>query len=204
MSKPPLPITIATFNTGKLREYRSMLSGLNVDLQDLSDFNNVQEIAETAATFAGNAALKASGYAELTRTLTLADDSGLEVAAMGGRPGVLSARYGGAATSFDDKMRLILAEIAENRSADRSARFVCEIAVADERGIILYKSRGVCSGTIALEPRGKGGFGYDPIFLPDGLDQSFGELSPSVKQRISHRAAAFDQIIPYLRDYTAI
>ncbi len=204
MVKLPEPITIATFNTGKFIEYRAMLAGSNVELRQLSDLTNVSEVPETSATFAGNAALKATGYAKATRTATLADDSGLEIAALDGRPGVLSARYGGEGTSFAEKMELILGEITASGSSARRARFVCEIAVADKRGEILFTSRGTCTGTIASEPRGERGFGYDPIFLPDGYDQTFGELSTAVKHRISHRAIAFNQIIQYLRDFMAV
>ncbi len=197
-------ITIATFNSGKLNEYRTMLEGIGLNIRALSDFPGVADVAETADTFAGNAALKAVGYARATGSVTLADDSGLEVAALGGRPGVLSARYGGENTSFEEKMRSLLNEIAQSGSDDRRARFVCEAAIADENGVIRFTSRGECRGTIAYEPRGNQGFGYDPLFLPDGFEHTFGELPDHVKHQISHRALAFAQIIPYLRDNMAV
>ena len=197
-------LTIATFNGGKLIEYRTMLEGVGLNIRALSDFPGVVDVAETADTFAGNAALKAAGYAKATGSVTLADDSGLEVAVLGGRPGVLSARYGGENTSFDRKMRLLLNEIAQTGSDDRRARFVCEAAIAHENGEILFTARGECRGTIASEPRGKRGFGYDPLFLPDGFEMTFGELPDHVKHQISHRALAFAQIIPFLRDNMAV
>lgn len=204
MTKATPMITIATFNSGKASEYRTMLKDVNARIRTLDEFSSISEVPETAPSFAGNAALKACGYAVATGTSTLADDSGLEVAALGGRPGVLSARYGGDELSFAEKMQLILAELASAHSTDRRARFVCEIAIADPTGEILFSARGLCNGTIAAEPRGTGGFGYDPIFIPDGYNATFGELAEAVKHQISHRARAFAQIIPFLRDYTAV
>ncbi len=197
-------LTIATFNAGKLIEYRTMLAGVRLNVRALSDFPDVADVEETSDTFAGNAILKAVGYARATGSVTLADDSGLEVAALDGRPGVLSARYGGENTSFDEKMSLLLNEIAKTGSGDRRARFVCVAAIADESGKILHTARGECTGMIAAEPRGKHGFGYDPLFVPDGFEMTFGELPNEIKHQISHRAAAFAQIIPYLRDNTAV
>jgi XTP/dITP diphosphohydrolase len=197
-------LTIATFNNGKLNEYRTMLEGIRLNVRDLSDFPGIPDVEETADTFVGNAVLKAVGYAKATGSITLADDSGLEVAALGGRPGVLSARYGGENTSFDEKMSLLLNEIAKTGSGDRRARFVCEAAIADAQGVIRFTARGECPGTISAEPRGKRGFGYDPLFIPHGLELTFGELPDDVKHQISHRAMAFAQIIPYLRDNTAV
>jgi len=193
-------LTIATFNNGKLAEYREMLGALPVQLISLAEHGSVSEVDETGTTFAENAELKASGYARMTGTHTLADDSGLEVAALNGRPGVLSARYGGDDLGFAGKMEMLLAEIADSGSGDRRARFVCEAAIADPDGGILLTVRGECTGTIAPGPSGSGGFGYDPIFVPDGFESTFGELSPVTKHQISHRARAFEQIIPFLRD----
>ncbi len=200
MSKKFNSLTIATFNLGKLDEYMHLLEGLPIELRTLTDFGGVAEIDENGATFAENAQIKAAGYAIQTGTMTLADDSGLEIAAIDGRPGVFSARYVGEETSFDEKMAFVLAEIVDSGSTTRRARFVCEIAIADNDGSILHTAEGICSGQIAELPRGIGGFGYDPIFIPDGYDETFGELSGSIKHEISHRAQAFAQIIPYLRD----
>ena len=197
-------LTIATFNRGKLAEYLSFLQGTEVDLKGLADFPNVTEVDESGATFAENARLKAAGYALQTRSWTLADDSGLVVDALGGRPGVLSARYGGDGIDFAGKMTMLLDEIRQSGQADRRARFICEIALSDKHGAVRFESRGVCEGTIAAAPLGSGGFGYDPIFIPVGFQKTFGELSGAIKHEISHRARAFAQIIPYLRDNMAV
>ena len=133
-------------------------------------------------------------------TATLADDSGLVVDALDGQPGVLSARYGGDDLDFAGKMALLLDNIRESGKEGRRARFVCEIVLANKEGAVCFNARGVCEGTIAPGPRGSGGFGYDPIFIPDGFRDTFGELSSAIKHEISHRARAFGQIIPYLRD----
>ena len=126
------------------------------------------------------------------------------VAALDDRPGVLSARYGGSDLGFDQKMMLLLDELEKTGGENRSARFVCAIAIADPDGEIVHTGEGICTGTIAEKPRGNGGFGYDPLFIPDGFEKTFGELPNDVKQRISHRFRAFCQIIPFLRLFYAI
>lgn len=197
-------LLIATHNQGKVNELRAFLDGAPFDLVCLTNFPQVTEVEETGLTFAENARLKATGYALQTGCLSLADDSGLEVEALDGRPGVLSARYGGEGTDFTEKMALLLAEIADAETATRRARFVCSIAVASPNGEILSVSDGICTGTIANTPRGSGGFGYDPLFIPDGFGQTFGELPEAVKQKISHRFRAFEEIIPFLRRFKAV
>ncbi len=197
-------LLVATNNPGKLAELRSLLDGLPVELRSLEDVEQIVQIEETGATFIENARLKASGYAMQTGLPAIADDSGLEVDALGGRPGVLSARYGGPDTGFDEKMAKLLGELDEIGHARRTARFVCAIAVADSSGNILCTAEGICSGNIAAAPRGLHGFGYDPLFIPDGYDQTFGELSGAIKGKISHRSSAFEQIIPFLRDFIAV
>ena len=204
MSRDLRKLLVATNNHGKLGELRDLLSGLPVNLGSLLDCGHFDEIEETGSTFAGNAVLKASGYARQAGLLAIADDSGLEVAALGGRPGVLSARYGGADISFAEKMEKLLDELDRSGSSERNARFVCAIAIADATGNILYITEGICAGKIATVPRGNNGFGYDPLFVPDGFDQTFGELSEAIKRKISHRARAFEQIIPFLRDFIAV
>lgn len=181
-----------------------MLAGLDLEIRGLNEFPAAVEIEETGETFAENARLKAIGYARQTGLPALADDSGLEVAALGGRPGVLSARYGGEGTSFAEKMEKLLDELKNIDPTDRRARFVCSIAISGPDGEILYESEGICSGRIALSPMGTGGFGYDPLFVPDGHELTFGELPDSVKQNISHRSRAFSQIIPFLQHFNAI
>lgn len=196
-------LLIATHNEGKLLELTEMLNGLSIDLVSLKDFPNAAEVAESGSTFSENASLKASGYAIQAGLPAIADDSGLEITALHGRPGILSARYGGAETGFDKKMALILDELAVADDRSRQARFICSISVADPGGVILHQSEGVCDGAIAAEPRGIGGFGYDPLFVPDGYKKTFAELPASVKREISHRSRAFRLIIPFLRDLVA-
>ena len=195
-------LLIATTNKGKIRELTEMLAGFPVELVGLDAFA-VDEVAETGSSFAENAELKASGYAKQTGIAAVADDSGLEVDALGGRPGVLSARYGRDDSGFDEKMALLLDEIERSGGPDRRARFVSAVAMADEKGHILETTLGVCHGVIAQFPRGSGGFGYDPIFIPVGYDKTFGELSDEIKAQISHRARSFREIIPFLRHFIA-
>ena len=192
---------IATKNPGKTDELRGLMRELPVELVDLSDFPGVPDVAETGSTFEANAVLKASEYARQTGLWSIADDSGLEVDALGGEPGVYSARYGGDDLSFGGKMNLILGRL--EGSASRTARFACSVALADAAGEILFTAEGICSGKIAETPRGSGGFGYDPIFVPDGFDLTFGELDHAVKQQISHRARATAVLIRYLLHFNA-
>lgn len=197
-------LVVATGNSGKVREIKDLLRGLPFNILGLSDFENISEVEETGSTFAENAAIKARGYAEQTGAMTLADDSGLEVDALDKAPGVFSARFGGENTSFEQKMRIILGDLEKTGDAARRARFVCSMAVVGENGTVLHISEGVCEGRIAFEPRGSNGFGYDPIFVPTGYDQTFGELPDETKRQISHRARAVSGIIQYLLDFTAI
>lgn len=196
-------LLLATNNQGKVDELRGMLGWIDVEVVSLADIGITTEVEETGDTFIENAKLKASGYASLAGIAAIADDSGLEVDALGQRPGVLSARYGGPATSFAEKMQLLLDEIEKTGNNERRARFVCSIAVADRDGNILQTADGICEGKIAKHARGSGGFGYDPVFIPDGYDETFGELSGSVKSKISHRSRAFDEIMPFLLHFIA-
>lgn len=197
-------ILLATNNAGKIIELSSMIGELPIAICGLADFPDTQEVEETGSTFAENARLKAIGYALQTGLTALADDSGLEVDVLGGRPGVLSARYGGEGTSFETKMKMLLGEMENAESTDRNAQFSCAIAISDAKGQILFESEGICRGRIALSPIGSGGFGYDPIFLPNGFEQTFGELSSAIKQNISHRSRAFSQIMPFLGHFSEL
>lgn len=197
-------LLIATSNKEKLCELKHLLSGVPVELLSLSDIDCGVEVEETGATFAENAALKALSYAQIAGLSTIADDSGLEVEALDSRPGVLSARYGGSELPFDKKMAKLLDELAQYGDTNRKARFVCAMAIADKAGNIVHMSEGICSGTIANQPRGIHGFGYDPLFIPDGYEHTFGELDEAVKQKISHRARAFCKIMPFLRTFIAV
>lgn len=196
-----MQILLATRNLGKVRELEGLLDELPFTVIGLDRFQNVVDVEETGATFAENARLKASGYARQCGVQTLADDSGLEVVALGGRPGVLSARYAGVGTGYNVKIPMLLDEFARSNSADRRARFVSHLAFANSSGEIVFEEEGICEGTIEIEPRGTNGFGYDPIFVPNGFTKTFGELSDEVKSSISHRAHATRKIMRYLRDF---
>lgn len=204
MSLSRNPLLIATGNPGKFYELTEMLADLPLRLTSLGEFPGIREVDEWGTSFDENARLKAAGYAVQTGSYSLADDSGLEVAALDDRPGVLTARYGGPGTSFAEKMNILLAELDATGGENRSARFVCSIAVSDPVGTIIATSSGVCNGKIASQMRGDGGFGFDPVFVPDGFDLTFGELSDEQKGKISHRFRAFEQIKPFLRDFIDI
>ncbi|HEY0460335.1 MAG TPA: RdgB/HAM1 family non-canonical purine NTP pyrophosphatase [Pyrinomonadaceae bacterium] len=199
-----LKLLVGTNNPGKIRELRELLADLPVELFGLKDFENVVEPEETGATFLENARLKADSYARQTGFWALSDDSGLEVEALGGAPGVYSARYAGAAASDAERIAKLLTELVETGDQRRRARFVCAMAIADEKGAIKFAAEGICEGKIAENPRGANGFGYDPIFVPDGFTETFGELSSTVKGEISHRARAIKKIMRYLHTFTAL
>ncbi len=200
-------LVIATRNPGKIRELRQLLADLGLKLVGLDDFPELPEIAETGATFAENAAAKAREVVRLTNLPALADDSGLEVVALNGRPGVFSARYARDLTAprtpgDADNWGKLLLELKDVPWERRQARFVCEIALVlpDAR---LFRARGECAGRIALAPFGSHGFGYDPVFWVEEYGATMAELGPEVKNRISHRAralAALRQILISLKE----
>ncbi len=186
----PKELLIATRNPGKLEEVRGLLSDLPINLRSLRDFPQTTEVEETGATFAENAAIKATAYASQTCMFSLADDSGLSVEALGGAPGIYSARYAGDKATDAERVELLLSELAKVEDRERRAHFTCAVAVAAPSGRILNLYEGTCEGRIAGAPRGTGGFGYDPVFIPLGYGQTFGELSSEIKDSISHRARA--------------
>ncbi|HYO62317.1 MAG TPA: RdgB/HAM1 family non-canonical purine NTP pyrophosphatase [Pyrinomonadaceae bacterium] len=190
-------LLIATRNEGKARELAAMLRGSRLRVRSLAEFPQAPEVEETGLTFAENAALKARAYADATGLWTLADDSGLEVAALGGEPGVRSARYGGLATDAERTARL-LEELARTNDAERRARFVCVIALALPPSDRLHFFEGTCEGRIARAPAGSHGFGYDPVFCPDGYEQTFGQLPDETKEQLSHRARALARALAFL------
>jgi XTP/dITP diphosphohydrolase len=191
-------LLIATHNAGKVRELTRLLADLPVSLRRLSDWPDIPEAEETGSTFAENAVLKALYYSERAGRLTLSDDSGLVVDALGGAPGVYSARYCGPSATYEERMARLLSEI-EAAGGPRTARFVAVVAVSDPSTGEVETFEGVCEGHIAREPRGAHGFGYDPVFVPEGHRQTFGELSDEIKQEISHRARALRRAEAYLR-----
>lgn len=195
-------LLVASHNRGKLRELSELLRDIPVVIRCLEDFPQLNPVEETGRTFVENASLKAAGYAKQTHLLTIADDSGLEVNALSGRPGVFSARYAGPGAPDELRIQKLLSELSSLSSERRSARFRCSVAVANEEGEIIHLSSGVCEGRIAIAPRGMAGFGYDPIFIPEGFQQTFGELKPEIKNHVSHRARALVGAIEFLRSLT--
>ena len=192
-------LLLATNNIGKLAEIRAMLADLPVNLRTLSDFPNLERVKEVGKSYEENAAIKARAYARQSGVWALADDSGLEVKALRGAPGVFSARYAGEGASDSDRVAFLLNQIAREGGRDRTARFVCVIALSDSTASLLKVASGTCTGQIIDTPRGMNGFGYDPIFVPDGFDQTFAELSADKKNVISHRAKALQAIRALLK-----
>lgn len=206
----PLDLIIATHNQGKIREIQQMLSGLEVRPRTLDEFPAIVSVEEVGFSYAENASLKALGYARQTGICSLADDSGLEVDALGGRPGVYSARFGSPNLSDGERTEKLLLTLADSDS-QRSARFVCVMAFAgwlteDPQGAgpqLLHLSEGTCEGSIAPQASGSQGFGFDPVFIPHGYSQTFAELPSKVKKRISHRAKALAKMRLFLSDLPA-
>lgn len=188
-------LILATKNSHKTREFAEIL-GEGFDVRDLSDANDLSGVEETGSTFAENAALKAVATSKLFSELVVGDDSGLEVDALKGAPGIYSARYAGANASDDEnigKLLLELAKLGSEPGSPPSARFRCALALARD-GKLIVACDGVVEGKIIRTPRGESGFGYDPIFQPHGFEQTFAELSASEKNRISHRARAIKSL----------
>lgn len=181
-------LLLATNNQGKVREYRQLLHGLPYKLLTLAECG-LGDVEETGATFAENARLKATAGAAGSGLHTLADDSGLEVVALGGEPGVMSARYAGEGASDSDRIAYLLSRMKDVPWEERAARFVCVIALATPGGNTEFVS-GECDGIIALTPKGERGFGYDPVFYFPELGKTMAELPPEQKNVVSHRGQA--------------
>ena len=192
-------LLLGTRNPGKVREIVSVLGDSGWSFTSLENFENVESPEETGDTYSENAIAKARFYAAATGLTALADDSGLEVEALDGAPGVFSARYAGEGASDGDRRERLLLELA--KTDDRRARFVAVVAIVDAYGTVLNVSEGICEGTITFNARGTGGFGYDPLFIPDGYDQTFAELPQEVKNRISHRGRALMKTANFLRSF---
>ena len=192
-------LLVATNNPGKLQEYQHLLRDLPLEITSLGEEEIDFEPEETGVTFEENAILKASAFAERSKLLTLADDSGLEIDRLGGAPGVHSARYGGTRRGEDvQRYELVLRQLAGVPRAERSARFRCVVALATPEGQI-QTAEGSVEGVIALEPQGEHGFGYDPIFFIPEFDCTMAQLPPETKNRISHRARAAQAALTIIR-----
>jgi len=182
-------LLLATNNRGKLREYKSLLRGIPYDIVTPAELGITADVPETGGSFAENARQKAVSLAAASGLLTLADDSGLEVDALGGRPGPLSHRWAGEGASDSDRIDYLLNELRDIPEGNRTGRFRCVIAVTEPDGIVEFFT-GECRGNIIAAPRGSRGFGYDPVFYVPELKKTFAELLPKEKNRISHRAMA--------------
>jgi XTP/dITP diphosphohydrolase len=194
-----MKLLVATNNPGKLKEYRHLLRDLPLEITGLRQEGIDFEPEETGSTFEENAVLKARAFSQRSRLLTLADDSGLEIDALDGAPGVHSARYGGTHRGEDERRcRLVLRQLDGVPWAERTAHFRCVVAVATP-GARLETAQGRIEGIIAFEPRGEHGFGYDPIFFIPEFDCTLAQLPPATKNRISHRARAAQAALPIIR-----
>jgi XTP/dITP diphosphohydrolase len=191
-------LLIATSNPGKIREYAQLFSSLPVNLLAPEELGLRLSVQENGETYLENALTKAQAYWQASRLWTLADDSGLEVQALSGRPGVHSARYGGPDASYAQRRRLLLDELGSVPWAQRTARFCC-IVVLITAAETTYHTEGGCTGVIALKPRGLRGFGYDPIFYVPAHGQTMGQLAPEIKDQISHRGMAARKMAAILR-----
>lgn len=194
-----LQILAATSNNHKVAEFRTAFTPIQDKIQiiTLADIPKFDMPAENGSSFEENAMIKAKGASAFADMPAFADDSGLEVAALDGAPGIFSARYAGEQASDADRIAKLLREL-EGKS-NRRARFVCAVALA-YRGTEVKSFRGEVNGEIILQPRGSHGFGYDPVFVPDGYDRSFGELGAEIKDSISHRARALEQLVAFIKN----
>ncbi|HEY5886035.1 MAG TPA: non-canonical purine NTP pyrophosphatase [Pyrinomonadaceae bacterium] len=198
-------VLVATSNEGKVREITAALKGLSLKIHTLRDFPALLHVDETGENYEDNATAKALGYARQKGFPAIAEDSGLEVEALGGRLGFLSARYSGREISDATRNQRLLLDMAHVGISRRSARFVSIVVLAKSSSHktqprVLAITRGVCEGNIAKNARGAYGFGFDSIFIPTGYDQTFGELDDSIKNQISHRAQSMSQMRHFLAD----
>lgn len=193
-----IKLLLASKNVHKIREMREILSSVKqLDIWSLLDFPNYQPPEESGSTFEENASLKAIDAATKLKCWALGEDSGLVVPALQGRPGVFSRRYAGSSASDRDNRKKLLAEMENLSDDDRSAYYMCAMAIASPEGKVEKMITATCEGQITIEERGGNGFGYDPLFQKYEYSKTFGELEESVKNRISHRRKALDKILPF-------
>ena len=198
MTEDSARLLVATRNPGKFREMTALLAGVPLTLVSLAEAGVGEEVEETGSTLEENAALKADTYARLSGLPTVADDSGLEVEALGGEPGPLSSRYAGEGATDEDRIAYLYDRLQNVCEGSWRARFRCVIAIAwPSEPVELY--RGECYGRIIKEPRGSSGFGYDPVFLLPELGKTMAELTPEEKNRVSHRSAAARKAVAALK-----
>jgi XTP/dITP diphosphohydrolase len=190
-------LLVATTNPNKVKEIRHVLDGANVEVITLEGWPDLVAPEETGRTFEDNARLKATYYARATGQVTVAEDSGIEIDALGGVPGVESARYGGEDTSHPEKFARLYAALDRTGTRDSAARFVCALAMASPDAI-LFEARGVIEGRVAHKPAGSGGFGYDPFFFYPPYGRTLGQVTPEEKLAVSHRGQAFRKLREYL------
>ena len=189
-------LVVATTNRGKLKEIARLLEGAPVELMTLADYPGIDAPEETGRTFAENARLKALYYARHTGELTVAEDSGLEIDALDGAPGIESARFGGVDSSYPEKFALIYDALKARKAVGSPARFVCALALARDGGVA-FETRGTVEGELATEPKGAGGFGYDPIFFYPPFGCTLAEADADRKAEVSHRGEAFRALRAY-------
>lgn len=195
---PNISLVIASRNIHKIRELRSFLRGVsNLDILNLLDFPNYNPPEETGSSFEENASLKALSAAKALKSWSIADDSGLTVPALNNRPGIFSSRFASNKASDVDNRKKLLQEMSNLQDQERFAYFTCCLVIANEKGMQKIGCA-LCEGTIATEERGRGGFGYDALFIKHGYNKTFAELEESTKNRISHRSKAFEKLIPFL------
>jgi len=191
-------LVIASRNEKKKRELLQIIGDLDLEVATLNDFPEAPEVEEDGLTFHENAVKKAREIAQFTGCMSLADDSGLEVDALGGLPGVHSARFAGEPSDDERNNQKLLKMLEGVPAQERTARFRCVIAIAFPDGRV-ETTEGTCEGRVGFAPKGSAGFGYDPLFIPDGFDMTFAELSPEVKNSISHRGKALQKALEMLK-----
>lgn len=190
--KPVQKLVLATRNRDKVKEIKDLLSDTGIALKTLDDFPGAPEVEEDGATLEENAIKKAKQIADYTGLTSVADDTGLEVEYLGGRPGVFSSRYSGEGATYAENVAKLLRDLQSVPWEERGARFRCVVALCHEGEV--YTVEGVCEGVISEAPRGENGFGYDPVFYVPQYERTFAEMSSEEKNRISHRAKAFQAL----------